>query len=107
MNRIQLGQKIKQLRLARNLTQPELGKRVGISYTQIQKYEYGSNDILASRLYDLAEALSIDVVDFFISAKQHETCDGKILELVKGYSKIKGKKFRDIVYLLVKSFAQC
>ncbi|MDR0773449.1 MAG: helix-turn-helix domain-containing protein [Wolbachia pipientis] len=62
---MQLGKKIKQLRLDRGLTQTELGKRIGVSYRQIQKYENGSNHILASRLYDLAKALSIDVADFF------------------------------------------
>lgn len=63
---MQLGKKIKQLRLDRALTQTELGKRIGVSYRQIQKYENGSNCVLASRLYDLAKALSIDVANFLL-----------------------------------------
>lgn len=102
MNRIQLGEKIKQLRLTNNLSQAELGKRVGVSYTQIQKYENGSNCILASRLYDLAKALSVDITNFF-SCSQMETFDEDILKLVNEYNRIKSKKFRNIVYLLVKS----
>ncbi|WP_265015327.1 helix-turn-helix domain-containing protein [Wolbachia endosymbiont (group B) of Camptogramma bilineatum] len=77
MDRIQLGKKIKQLRLDRGLTQTELGKRIGVSYRQIQKYENGSNCVLASRIYDLAKALSIDVANFFtdMHADSHEAYD--------------------------------
>lgn len=105
---MQLGKKIKQLRLDRGLTQTELGKRIGVSYRQIQKYENGSNHILASRLYDLAKALSINVADFFtdVYADLHETYDEEILKLVKGYNKIKSKRLRRVVYTLVKSFSQ-
>lgn len=62
---MELGKKIKELRLYCGLIQTELGKRIGVSYRQIQRYENGSNHILASRLYDLAKALSIIVDDFF------------------------------------------
>ena len=110
--RVQLGKKIKEYRLARRLTQAELGKRVGVSYTQVQKYENGSNYISAGRLYGLAVALSIDVISFFtdIPSDQelNETSsdDGEILALIRKYSKIKSKRSRRIVYLLVKSFSQ-
>ncbi|WP_419214655.1 helix-turn-helix domain-containing protein [Wolbachia endosymbiont of Rhagoletis cingulata] len=102
---MQLGKKIKQLRLDRGLTQTELGKRIGVSYRQIQRYENGSNCILASRLYDLAKALSIDVADFFTDMHA-ETYDEEILKLVKGYNEIKSKRLRSVVYILVKSFSQ-
>ncbi|MFT4327369.1 MAG: helix-turn-helix domain-containing protein [Wolbachia pipientis] len=105
---MELGKKIKQLRLDRGLTQTELGKRIGVSYRQIQKYENGSNQILASRLYDLAKALSIDVAGFFtdMHADSHESDDEEILKLVKGYNEIKSKRLRSVVYTLVKSFSQ-
>ncbi|MFT4327593.1 MAG: helix-turn-helix domain-containing protein [Wolbachia pipientis] len=105
---MQLGKKIKQLRLDRALTQTELGKRIGVSYRQIQKYENGSNCVLASRLYDLAKALSIDVANFFtdMHTDSHEAYDEEILKLVKGYNEIKGKRLRSVVYTLVKSFSQ-
>jgi transcriptional regulator with XRE-family HTH domain len=105
---VQLGKKIKQLRLDRGLTQTELGKRIGVSYRQIQKYENGSNHILASRLYDLAKALSIDVANFFtdMHADSPEAYDEEVLKLVKGYNEIKSKRLRSVVYVLVKSFSQ-
>ena len=105
---MQLGKKIKQLRLDRGLTQTKLGKRIGVSYRQIQRYENGSNHILASRLYDLAKALSIDIADFFndVHDNSHESYDEEILKLVKGYNEIKSKRLRSAVYILVKSFSQ-
>ncbi|WP_419214577.1 helix-turn-helix domain-containing protein [Wolbachia endosymbiont of Rhagoletis cingulata] len=102
---MELGKKIKELRLYCGLTQTELGKRIGVSYRQIQRYENGSNCILASRLYDLAKALSIDVADFFTDMHA-ETYDEEILKLVKGYNEIKSKRLRSVVYILVKSFSQ-
>ncbi|UIP93036.1 helix-turn-helix domain-containing protein [Wolbachia endosymbiont of Anopheles demeilloni] len=51
----------------------KLGKRIGVSYRQIQKYENGSNCVLASRLYDLAKALSIDVANFFTNMHSHSS----------------------------------
>ncbi|WP_353277157.1 helix-turn-helix domain-containing protein [Wolbachia endosymbiont (group B) of Villa cingulata] len=105
---MQLGKKIKQLRLDHGLTQTELGKRIGVSYRQIQRYENGSNCVLASRLYDLAKALSIDVANFFtdVHAGSHEVYDEEVLKLVKGYNEIKSKRLRSAVYILVKSFSQ-
>ncbi|MDE5061847.1 helix-turn-helix domain-containing protein [Wolbachia endosymbiont of Drosophila tsacasi] len=105
---MELGKKIKELRLYCGLTQTELGKRIGVSYRQIQRYENGSNCISASRLYDLAKALSINVADFFtdVHTGLHEAYDEEILKLVKGYNEIKSKRLRSVVYTLVKSFSQ-
>ncbi len=105
---MELGKKIKELRLYCGLTQTELGKKIGVSYRQIQRYENSSNQILASRLYDLAKALSINVADFFtvMHTDSHESYDEEILKLVKEYNKIKSKRLRSVVYVLVKSFSQ-
>ena len=55
------------LRLRRGyleLSQDSLGRSLGCSYQQIQKYENGSNRIPASRLFELAVLLDVPV-DFF------------------------------------------
>jgi len=52
------GSIIKQLRLSLNLTQEELGKRVGLKKAAINKYELGIvENIKRQTLIDLAEAL--------------------------------------------------
>ncbi|MFT7027531.1 MAG: transcriptional regulator with XRE-family HTH domain [Paracoccaceae bacterium] len=47
------------------MTQQQLGEKVGIKFQQIQKYETGMNRVSASRLWDIAAALEVDVNFFF------------------------------------------
>jgi transcriptional regulator with XRE-family HTH domain len=48
-----------------SLSQEELGRRLGITFQQIQKYERGANRISASTLYHLAKILDVPVSFFF------------------------------------------
>jgi transcriptional regulator with XRE-family HTH domain len=47
------------------MTQQQLAEKVGIKFQQIQKYETGMNRVSASRLFDVAQALSVPVAYFF------------------------------------------
>jgi transcriptional regulator with XRE-family HTH domain len=47
------------------MTQQQLAEKVGIKFQQIQKYETGMNRVSASRLWDISEALSVQVSYFF------------------------------------------
>jgi transcriptional regulator with XRE-family HTH domain len=47
------------------LSQTELGKRLGVTYQQIQKYEHGTNALAADRLAQVAEVLSVPISYFF------------------------------------------
>lgn len=47
------------------ITQQQLAEAVGIKFQQIQKYETGMNRVSASRLWDIAEALTVPVSFFF------------------------------------------
>jgi transcriptional regulator with XRE-family HTH domain len=47
------------------MTQQQLADIVGIRFQQIQKYETGANRISASRLWDLAQALKVQVSAFY------------------------------------------
>jgi len=47
------------------LTQQELGKSIGISFQQIQKYEKGVNRISAGTLYEISKILKVPVSYFF------------------------------------------
>lgn len=60
-----VGQRIRSLRLARGLSQSELGVAVGVSCQQMQKYETGANRVSASRLLGIARALQQPVAVFF------------------------------------------
>ncbi len=43
---------------------------LGISFQQVQKYEIGTNRVAASRLWDIAKALEVDVGYFFEGIKK-------------------------------------
>lgn len=47
------------------MTQQQLAEAVGIKFQQIQKYETGANRVSASRLWDIAAAMSVPVAYFF------------------------------------------
>ncbi len=55
-------------RLRRNLlgmSQTDLGKAVGVTFQQVQKYEKGTNRIGASRLFNLSRVLDVPISFFF------------------------------------------
>lgn len=60
-----VGNRLRQARTLRGLTQEQLGARVGIAFQQVQKYERGSNRISAGRLFEMAQALGVPVTYFF------------------------------------------
>jgi len=58
----------KRLKLRRNLvgmSQEQMGKALGLTFQQIQKYERGTNRIGASRLHHLAALLNVSVGWFY------------------------------------------
>ena len=62
---VHVGKRIRHLRWLVGITQQQLAEAVGIKFQQIQKYETGMNRVSASRLWDIAEALSVPVSFFF------------------------------------------
>ncbi|GGD10579.1 hypothetical protein GCM10011335_11830 [Aureimonas glaciei] len=62
---VHVGRRVRQVRLLKNLTQEELGQKIGVSYQQVQKYETGANRISASRLYRIAVEFEVEPGWFF------------------------------------------
>ena len=62
---VHVGERIRELRHLREMTQMELAKQVGVRFQQVQKYETGFNRVSASRLFMIAEALDVEVADLF------------------------------------------
>ncbi|MEO0761638.1 MAG: helix-turn-helix transcriptional regulator, partial [Pseudomonadota bacterium] len=62
---VHVGQRVRQRRWMMGMTQQQLAEKVGIKFQQIQKYETGANRISASRLWDVAAALDVQVSFFF------------------------------------------
>ncbi len=66
---VHVGKRIRQRRWLVGMTQQRLAELVGIKFQQIQKYETGANRVSASRLWDIADALEVDVAFFFEGLK--------------------------------------
>jgi transcriptional regulator with XRE-family HTH domain len=67
-----IGNRVRMRRLMLAISQEALGEAVGVTFRQIQKYESGATRIVASRLYDLAQALKVQPEYFFAGAPQSE-----------------------------------
>ena len=60
-----VGQRIKMLRKSKGVSQTALGRALGVTFQQIQKYENGVNRVGASRLSEVGRALEVPVSTFF------------------------------------------
>ena len=94
---VHVGQRVRHRRWLLGMTQQQLAQSVGIKFQQIQKYETGTNRISASRLWDIADTLGVNVGFFFeglteqvpqktvASAPNDILADREALELVRSY----------------------
>lgn len=55
------GARMRKLRKARRISQEMLGKRLGISFQQVQKYENGTNRVSVGRAVEIADVLGTDL----------------------------------------------
>ena len=73
---MEIGQKIKQARMAKGLTQEELGNMVGLQKSAIAKYENGRVvNIKRSTLQKLAQALDLRGSDLIIESNPEEAAE--------------------------------
>lgn len=91
---MEIGQKIKHARLAKGLTQEELGNMVGLQKSAIAKYENGRVvNIKRSTLQKLANALELRGSDLIIESEPQEAAefharvllDDELMEVIEMY----------------------
>jgi len=109
------------LRTLRGLTQEKLGKALGLTFQQVQKYERGTNRISASRLHQLGGILDVPVSYFFDEMDEADAgprrapagndiepdpaTKRETLELIRAYYAIDNPSHRKQLYELVKAIA--
>lgn len=76
------GSVIRKLRREANLTQRELGEKVGVSNSAIANYEKGYRAPLQDTLFALADFFNISVNDFFPNTQKEE------LDILKIYNEL-------------------
>jgi transcriptional regulator with XRE-family HTH domain len=60
-----IGARMREQRLALEITQDRLGNELGVSFQQIQKYESGKNRVSAARLFYICKALNLSLSSMF------------------------------------------
>lgn len=60
-----VGARIRVLRRGRGVSQSDLGAWLGVSYSQVQKYESGIDRVSAARLFQLARIFKVPMERFF------------------------------------------
>lgn len=111
-----IGKRVKQRRSELNLSQGSLGKKLGVSFQQIQKYENGKNRISASTLFQISQILGVDF-SYFVngynnasslhedSNLKHKLHDKESTFLVNYFSKLQDRSLRKQILNLVKKIA--
>jgi transcriptional regulator with XRE-family HTH domain len=59
------GDRLRARRIMMKMSQDDLGKSLGVSFQQIQKYEKGTNRLSAAIMVRVAEILDVDVGYFY------------------------------------------
>ena len=111
---MELGQKIREARIAKNLTQEELGKIVGLQKSAIAKYENGRVvNIKRSTLQKLAKALDLRGSDLIIESNPKEAAtlharvlmDTELMISIEQYYELSDEK-KKMVRDLIRSLAE-
>ena len=91
-----LGQRIRTLRKAKNLTQEELAEKAGLSYKFIGETERGKANPSIESFYKIAEGMEVSVATLFGEENDEEIfykLSREELEVVKDALGILGKLF--------------
>jgi transcriptional regulator with XRE-family HTH domain len=112
---IAVGLRLRTLRKSKGMSQEQLGKALGITFQQIQKYERGTNRISASMLVKSARTLEVSAASLLPDENDPAPKSPAILsmmsqlrgvdELVECYSRIKSNRFRRALLQLARTLA--
>lgn len=91
-----IGEKIRTLRHMNGMNQTDLGKKIGVTFQQIQKYEKGYNKIVASKLYDLACKMNVDINYFFDEINDSSNKVKEKLSLNEGQAEFTGVNTKEV-----------
>ena len=112
---VEIGRKIRALRLERGLTQSGLAEGIDLTFQQVQKYEKGANRVSAGRLQRIADMLNIPVTFFYggmsSRAKKRETADPDFsfmqtrgaVRMLRAYSEIESRSTKYALVVLAES----
>ncbi len=94
----EIGERLREFRKRRGLTQEQLAELVDVTFQQIQKYENGSTRLNSDKIQIIAHALDIPISAIF----DVESCNERLLspqelELIKGFRALPSQEVREFV----------
>jgi transcriptional regulator with XRE-family HTH domain len=107
-----LGIRMRERRIMLGLTQQQMAELIGVTYQQAHKYEKGINRIAGGRLYQIAQALGVDVGYFYdglggngASFKPNQQ-QRLLLELARGFTALPSRKHQEAICSLVRALTE-
>jgi transcriptional regulator with XRE-family HTH domain len=101
-----IGKRVRIARLTAKLSQAELGRRLGVTFQQIQKYENGKNRIAVGRLEQIAEACGCPVGAMFGKDAHNLFANRNVIALVQPFNTIANDAMQRAIIGLVKTIAE-
>ncbi len=114
-----VGRRVSARRKEIDMSQQSLGKDLGVSFQQIQKYEKGASRISAGRLFQIAKALSVTIAYFYADAiaaspgmaeeavlPPAPAMSPQVRELLEVFARIREKPMRRQLIEIAKSLAE-
>jgi transcriptional regulator with XRE-family HTH domain len=112
---IEVGRRVRALRLEKGMSQEKLGNQLALTFQQIQKYENGTNRIGAGRLQRIAQILGVSVSALYpdpvpagrTSQEVAELIDtSSSLRLLRAYSRMRSPSLQRALTTLVEEIAE-
>lgn len=118
---VHVGNRVRLRRTLLGVSQEKLGRELGLTFQQIQKYEKGANRVGASRLFQISQILDVPPSFFFDDMPEqlkpsaaglaedtqpfeHQHLSKReTLELVRAYYKIPDEGVRKRIFDLIKA----
>ena len=117
-----VGRKIKEYRVRNDKSQKDLGKEIGLTFQQLQKYESGKNRVSASMLYEISKVLQTPIGQFFAGIDNSFTpipigsnfilADGAGAQyiadeetILECFAKITDNKTKELIVMLLRNLA--
>jgi len=98
----EIGKRIRQFRQDAGLSQETLAELVGVSFQQVQKYENGYTTLNILKLQQIADALKVQVSDFFdATPAKNVRLTVEEDQLLQSFRKVKNVEMRDCILKLV------
>ena len=108
-----VGLRIAAIRKAKRLSQTELGKHVGVTFQQIQKYEKGVNRVSSGRLQQIAQFFEVPMSALFGESEPQGQdkmfpflAEPGAIEILAAYASIEDSDLRRDVLSIVRTAAQ-